>query len=80
MNGDLWTGAMSARCTLLNHLQFVTALQRFISLPFLPHLEAKNFFKGSFSFQKPINYVEGIVLSVTLMLSFAEKLQENTFA
>lgn len=75
-----WTGSVSAGGGLLSHLQFITALQVFISLPLLSHLEAKNFFKRSFSFQKTMNYGESIVLSLTLMCSFGEKLQENTFA
>lgn len=75
-----WTRSVSSEGGLLSHLQFFTALQVFISLPFLSHLEAKNFFKRSFSYQKTMNYDESIVLSLTLMCSFGEKLQENTFA
>lgn len=74
------TGSVSSGGGLLSHLQFITALQVFISLPFLSHREAKNFLKRSFSFQKTMSYGESIVLSLTLMCSFREKLQEHTFA
>ena len=74
------TGSVCSGGGLPSHLQFITALYVLIFLPFLSHREAKNFFKRSFSFQKTMNYGESIVLSLTLMCSFREKLLEHTFA